>query len=86
MNVASRGTAMSQEIERLVHTASELSSNAGAATPSERAARAATALHGLQAREADLEFACLQLQGALIRGGKTDASARPQITQANLGH
>jgi len=65
--VSACGAALAAEVEHLTRTARALAQNHGAATPSARATGAAAALHDLQAREAELEFACLQLQGALIR-------------------
>ena len=63
----SDAAALSTEVERLTRRARELARNPDASKPSERAAQVAAALHGLQAREADLERACLALQCALVR-------------------
>lgn len=85
MHVSSSGAALVAEIGRLTSVASELSRNRGAATPSTRAAQAATSLHGLQTREAEFEFACLQLQGALMRCGAARGAGRSSADTPRRG-
>jgi hypothetical protein len=63
----SDAAALTAEVERLTLRARELARNPDAWKPSARAAQVAASLHGLQAREADLERACLALQCALVR-------------------